>query len=183
MVLGSHNSMTYLPADSWWMRLFGWAARCQSLTIEEQYRVGVRLFDLRVAFDRCGGVHFRHGAVRYRGDVEATLSRLNELGGVTVRIVLERVADTEDEPDFRAAVSSWVRMYAGIRFVCGVRKDTWRELCGLEQIEGRMLQWCGSMRGGLPGKVWPRLWAKLHPTPTGTEGKEYLLTDFVGLGT
>ena len=180
MVFGSHNSMTYLPAKRWWMRLFGWVARCQSLTIDEQYAVGVRLFDLRVAYDGRGRVHFRHGAVSYRGDVEATLSRLNELGGVTVRIVLERVADTEDELDFRVAVSAWKFMFDGIRFVCGVRKDTWQELCGLEQIAGRMLQWCGSMQGGWIGKVCPRLWAKRHPDPMGTAGKEYVLVDFVG---
>lgn len=165
-----------------------WIARCQSQTIKEQYRAGVRLFDLRVAYDHRGQVHFRHGAVSYRGDVEATLAQLNKLGGVTVRIVLERVADGDDPLDFQINVSAWKFMFEGIRFVCGVRKDTWQELCRLEQIEGRMLQWCGSMQGGWLGKVFPWLWAWRHRLSVekgepealvdGTK-YDYVLMDFV----
>lgn len=47
-MIGSHNTMSYLPAVHWWQR---WMKRwycCQSKTIQEQYVSGVRYFDIRL---------------------------------------------------------------------------------------------------------------------------------------
>lgn len=46
-MLGSHNSISYLPIKGWKKILKPWI-KCQDLTIEEQYNQGVRYFDLRV---------------------------------------------------------------------------------------------------------------------------------------
>lgn len=46
-MLGSHNSLSYLPIKGWRKILKPWV-KCQSKTIEEQYNSGVRYFDLRV---------------------------------------------------------------------------------------------------------------------------------------
>ncbi len=46
-MLGSHNSMTYLPLTGWSRILRPWV-RCQSLTLMEQYNAGVRYFDIRI---------------------------------------------------------------------------------------------------------------------------------------
>lgn len=46
-MLGSHNSLSYLPIKGWRKILSLWT-KCQSKTIEEQYNSGVRYFDLRV---------------------------------------------------------------------------------------------------------------------------------------
>lgn len=177
MIKGSHNTMTYLPVRSWWMGVFGWMARCQSKSIGEQYAEGVRLMDLRVGF-KDGVPEFRHGLIRYVGNVYDALNEINRLGDVTVRIVLEE-RSCEDDGLFAYYVGMWRSSFVRTRWVCGVRKHGWKELCGLPQIEGDMLQWCSSMQGGKLAALWPWLWAKRN------EGKEpegdwkYVLRDFV----
>lgn len=47
-MIGSHNTMSYLPAVHWWQR---WMKRwycCQSKTLQEQYESGARYFDIRL---------------------------------------------------------------------------------------------------------------------------------------
>lgn len=46
-MLGSHNSLSYLPIKGWRKILKPWA-KCQDKTLEEQYNSGIRYFDLRV---------------------------------------------------------------------------------------------------------------------------------------
>lgn len=46
-MIGSHNSLSYLPIQGWRKILTPWT-ECQSLTLEEQYEKGVRYFDLRI---------------------------------------------------------------------------------------------------------------------------------------
>ena len=52
MILGSHNSWSYLTPRKWWMKLFRFVAQCQDYDIKTQYeQFGVRCFDLRLKFD------------------------------------------------------------------------------------------------------------------------------------
>lgn len=46
-MLGSHNTMSYLPIHGWRKILKPWT-KCQSLDIYKQYRLGVRYFDIRL---------------------------------------------------------------------------------------------------------------------------------------
>ena len=46
-MIGSHNSLSYLPIRGWRKILSPWA-KCQSLTLMKQYDKGVRYFDFRV---------------------------------------------------------------------------------------------------------------------------------------
>lgn len=177
MILGSHNSMSYLPVRKWWMKPFAWVARCQHKDICEQYDSGVRLFDLRVAFGRNGKLHFRHGLIGYKGDVNQVLWLLNSWGDVTVRIILEE-RNSDWDSVFRYYVSLWEQSYPDIKFVCGVRKYGWTQLCGLPQIENEMLQWCASMQGGKLCALYPWRWAKRHAEVPHSE-RMYLLKDFV----
>lgn len=48
MILGSHNSLTYLDSTKWWLNMF---YRCQDKTLKEQLRNGVRMIDIKVRFD------------------------------------------------------------------------------------------------------------------------------------
>ncbi len=50
MILGSHNSWSFLPPKHWWQRPFRFMAKCQRKTIQEQYDLGVRCFDLRIRY-------------------------------------------------------------------------------------------------------------------------------------
>jgi len=48
MILGSHNSWSYLPPKKWYMKPFRFTAQCQDWDIKTQYEHGVRCFDLRL---------------------------------------------------------------------------------------------------------------------------------------
>jgi len=67
-MIGSHNTMTYLPVRKWWMSLIKWTAKCQHNSIKWQYEHGARVFDFRI---RCrnNNIVFAHGLVEYKLDV------------------------------------------------------------------------------------------------------------------
>lgn len=95
-MLGSHNSMSYLPIVNWWQR---WQKRwccCQSKTIEEQYALGVRFFDIRLRFiDRTW--HFVHNKIDF-GPVNYNIFRLLDGQGepVYIRFILDERKKPKD---------------------------------------------------------------------------------------
>lgn len=99
MKLGSHNSFTYLPIKQWYLKPFAFMARCQEVDIWNQYFLGVRLFDLRVRFDKNGDPVICHNLAEYKADdsfIFDTLKKLNNCKGIHVRVVLElRKSNTE----------------------------------------------------------------------------------------
>lgn len=79
-MIGSHNSMSYLPVRQWYLKPFGWMARCQSKDIDDQFSLcDVRLFDLRIRFDKKGNLVFAHGPVEFKGDVNQYVAKLNKI--------------------------------------------------------------------------------------------------------
>ena len=83
-ILGSHNSMSYLPPLRWWGWLLTPFARCQNKTIDGQLAAGAQCFDLRVSFDRHGMAHFRHVARRVRRQFLGLL-RVFQVGQLELR--------------------------------------------------------------------------------------------------
>lgn len=75
MILATHNSLSGYAPKKWWMTLLNPFAKCQSLSIEEQYAKGVRMFDIRV---RPHTGEAAHGLVRYDVDIDKVLTWLNE---------------------------------------------------------------------------------------------------------
>lgn len=78
MILGTHNSISYLKPKKWWMKLINFASKCQSLTIQDQWEYGVRYFDLRV----CGSIEgecLAHGLIKYKGDIDDILTYLDNM--------------------------------------------------------------------------------------------------------
>lgn len=118
-MLGSHNSLTYLPCRKWWMYLINWAAKCQSKTLGQQYHDGVRYFDIRVRFDKNDKPVIAHGLVEYKGIAENYVIVINEFAKhykdkVYVRFVLE----FNKEPD------NWlVQCNLFKRFVANLRDE------------------------------------------------------------
>lgn len=69
-VLGSHNSLSYLPIKNKW-NLF---MRSQNCTLSEQYNIGVRLFDIKVRYNRkiqfcCGNIVFDYTENQFYEDI------------------------------------------------------------------------------------------------------------------
>lgn len=118
-MLGSHNSLTYLPCRKWWMYLINWAAICQSKNLSEQYHAGVRYFDLRIKFNKDKKPIIAHGLVEYKGNIEHYLTTLNELSKhfykepIYVRFVLEFNKKPNDWVEQAYLLESLVRDFRG----------------------------------------------------------------------
>lgn len=165
MILGSHNSMSYLPPKHWWMWPFNFMARCQSKSLKEQYDSGARVFDIRIAYDKHIKPHFRHGMMAYKGEIEPVMIFLNEKKDCVVRIILEEYyQDFTDvqETAFIMECRRWEKKYPDIQFVCGVRKRDWTPLTTFIDIEDKIQHKYASMQGGKLNDLWPWLYAKLH---------------------
>ena len=100
-MLGSHNSLTYLPCRKWWMYLINWAAKCQSKTLSEQFHDDVKYFDIRVRFNKDKKPVIAHGLVEYKGELSQYINLLNNLAKhfdekIYVRFVLEFNKEPKD---------------------------------------------------------------------------------------
>lgn len=91
--IGSHNSLSYIKPKKWYLRPFHFMARCQSKDYVEQYETyGVRLFDVRIWFDKYGKLEVRHGLMTFNIDVDELnnfFEYLDKKGDCYCRILLE----------------------------------------------------------------------------------------------
>lgn len=189
MKLASHNSMTYLPPKKWWLYPFRFIARCQSKSIQEQYeRYNVRMFDLRISFNKLIP-EFRHGMMAYKGDVEEVLMYLNAMGDTYVRLIYE-TSGTDEKGSilFREYCKLWNKKYKGIKFFCGRRKSDWKELYHFKYNPTYENKYSSmNTKEGTTGTVlddwFPLLYAKFNNRKNLERGtdKEFLMIDFVNI--
>lgn len=113
MILGTHNSMSYLPVAQWWLRPFRAWGRCQRLDYFGQWDAGARYFDLRIKFDSDGRAHFGHGRISYScaERPEKVILKLLELAAqakkdIYLRILLEQRATRESRRLFAAWIDA-----------------------------------------------------------------------------
>ena len=99
-MLGSHDSMTYLPARHRVFELFSFLWRTQTKNLRQQAAAGVAYFDIRVRLTKSGGWRLCHGLV----DLNREFERLDQLlqwvscvgynpslrGEPYIRLILER---------------------------------------------------------------------------------------------
>lgn len=116
-MLGSHNSLTYLPCRKWWMYLINWAAKCQSKTLSTQFHDGAKYFDFRVRF-KDGKPVIAHGLIEYKGNIDHKVANLNYLAEyfretIYLRFVLEYNKIPEDFASQMASLVDLVRYYRG----------------------------------------------------------------------
>lgn len=182
MELGTHNSMTYLKPKKWYLYPFQFIARCQSMTIEEQYYSGIRLFDIRITYDKDGNPEFRHGLMAYKGDVYKCLTWLNNSNNpIKIRLILEvKRPNSNIESFFIKDVERFKELYPNLTFYEGRRKCDWEQLVNLPTIN--VEQPVSSVDG--PNKLndlWPWLYAKKHNAENRIKYKdaEYVLMDFI----
>lgn len=88
-MIGSHNTMTYLKPKSWWMRPLIWMGRCQDKTYQEQYKSGVKAFDVRVFWDDEGELEFRHGMFAFSGEGFSDFLKFCQQKDIIVRLLFE----------------------------------------------------------------------------------------------
>lgn len=65
-IIGSHNAVSYLKIEKWYMRPFGFIAKCQDQPIVDQIKnEGIRCLDMRVRLDKKGNWKHSHGKCDY----------------------------------------------------------------------------------------------------------------------
>ncbi len=160
MKLGTHNSMTYLKPKKWYLYPFQFIARCQNKSIEEQYtNHNIRLFDIRITYDKNGIPEFRHGYIAYKGNVYNVLEYLNnQKEPVKVRILLEEgKSNCINEILFIKDINRFKTLYPNISFFEGRRKYDWKKIVDLPDLE--VTQLVSSMQGNKLDDLWPWLYA------------------------
>lgn len=164
MILGTHNSFTYLRATSLLQRIISSTWRCQRTDIQTQYALGARCFDFRLHYkkDRWQAAH---GGARFNAPFEATLrwlaDRSSELNRVYVRTVYES-GDKGGKEAFKALCSSWRNQYPSITFFEGRGKDGWEPLYEYP-FKPRVEQYVSSMQeSSALKKIQPKRYAEKH---------------------
>lgn len=188
MNIGSHNTMTYLKPKKWYLYPFQFIARCQSKTIEEQYALGARYFDLRIAFTKDGTPEFRHGLMAYKGNVYDALQFLNSKPGPIVRILLEVNSKTDTVLnrsrfiDFCRYIS---KRYININFVGGNAKTDWSQVYKFDNYDYTYIDKYASGETKIKlDDLWPWLYAKVYNSKSKKETKDvdFMILDFIQIG-
>lgn len=201
MMIGSHNTLTYLKPRKWWQVPFHFMARCQGVDYREQYeKYGVRLFDLRVWFDDDLKMEVRHGLMVFKADdtfVRKFLEYLDGKGGCFVRIILEEDNITKrdkqvelKEEQFKTLCGIWESHFPNVRFFGGNRKWDWEVLYHFKGIEPTLDDKYSSTTSLFKSKkrwlavlddLFPWLYARLNNKRNFQEGtdKDCLFVDFV----
>lgn len=186
-MIGSHNSMSYLKPRRWYLRPFSFMARCQSKSLKEQYeKYGVRLFDIRVSFDKDGTPYFAHGLMQYKGDVYKHLDYLNTKLNVEVRLLLEEGWDdgsSFQETHFKAFCSKVKKKFKNIAFFGGIRKRDWTVIHDFKYKGPEYKDLYSSMQPPKYDDLFPYWYAKNNNKKNiekfGDIDDYYLLMDFV----
>ena len=177
ILIGSHNSMTYLSIEcnKWYLKPFMWIgnklfAQCQNKNIYQQvFMSRARVFDLRI-YRGPRGWNFAHGLINYHYDCNL-IRILNILAGynfpIYVRIILERCKNEEDVYNFQKLCTMLENndKYKSITFFGGNRKNDWKKLYQFKNEEftdDNNNQWVSSMAKDARWyeKICPWLYAK-----------------------
>lgn len=168
MILGSHNTMSYLPVAKWWMKPFNIFSKCQDLDILKQLDLGIRHFDIRIRSNDKGEWCFAHGLVEYSNErtVEDFLYFLHTYK-CSVRLIYEDTftKHKNETVAFILFVRHIAALYKNLSFIEIRRKSDWKDLsgkCGITPINVTYIQKVSSMDGNWFTKLLPRLYAKLN---------------------
>lgn len=140
MVIGTHNSMSYLRPTKLWMKLLAFTAKCQSKNVNEQFKAGARAFDLRVIFKE-DFIKIAHGAIEYNWgehlydcDIYSLLEYLNHKSELAVQSnkpkLIVRVVNERDEnyEKFISFCEEIKNKYPFLIFYGGINKKDWKVL-------------------------------------------------------
>ena len=188
MVLGSHNSWSYLPVKKWWMRPLAFMARCQCKTIQEQYKLGVRCFDLRVRFDEEWNTVFAHGIIEYNVSeyrVWKDLRWLDDKGDCYVRVIHEARSKKQHSEyktsNFQYMCRELQKRLSNTKFWCGRNLYNWEV-----DYDFGFCPTCEEKYASVSCKWlawWPWLYARAinHRIRTQGSNSDILLIDYVNI--
>ena len=133
MVLGSHNTLSYLTPSKWYKRPFKWMAKCQNISYYKQYDLGVKVFDLRIKFNKYGDTIICHGKMEYEFDIcdlHEFLTYLNRCKDCYLRVIYEVTSSKSEykEEYFKNFCIHLQNTYKNIVFFGGNRKYDWKQI-------------------------------------------------------
>ena len=192
IVYGSHNTMTYLPIKNWWLFPGLLIARCQNHNIEEQFKNGARVFDLRIYFNtKSKQWEFAHGLINFKSydDIHKVVCYIYKFTELTnrdiyVRLILEKWSSESECRQFAKMCKTFEISYPELKFIGGNRKGDWKKLYTFKTNVPDNLnnQWVSSMAEDARWyeKAFPFLYARRMNKKTKIKMKEKLnLFDFV----
>ena len=148
MVIGTHNTMTFLKPKFFLFKYTSWFWRCQKKTLREQWEKGVCCFDLRVNFEKDGTPYFAHGIVKLKGDVYQYIEQLKQLSSrniLYVRLVCEDLRGKEQSQEYFIKFCKYVETYLSDAIVFeGRLKKGWKLLYDFDH-NFNLNQYVGSM--------------------------------------
>lgn len=202
MLIGSHNSFTYLKPRKWWMRLFTIFAKCQSKDIFEQYIAGARYFDLRlkIKFNKYGetDIIVAHGLMEYDISyygLRGILTNLNNFAKgfnekIYIRLLYELPYKDKSknaqikETTFKDFCYYLKLHFSSLTFCGGQRKYDWKQIAYLEPHPNSI-----DLYSSRTWKIWddwcPWIYAKLMNNKNYKKYKDsepkdgFMLMDFV----
>lgn len=202
MKLASHNSWSYAKPKYWYMYPFRFMVKCQKHSIPNQWNAGVRMFDLRLFFDKKNNLLVRHGIFSFDISPEklfADLGYLDDRGKkepVYVRIILEQnhhVKSQEyQEQKFISYCEMITKTFKNIYFLEGRRKYDWKQLYNtgfdtphVTHCYSSTTSMFGSNKDKWYAKIddfWPWLYAQLRNSKNYAENiskDTFLMLDFI----
>lgn len=159
-IVGSHDTMTYLPPKWWILRPINWLfAKCQDNLLSSDI---IKCVDLRIYYNKKKGKwSFAHGLIAYsdRVHLRVFLNFLLNRKIKYIRIILERDGY---EDDFITLCNNLVQEYPTVTFLGGYRKSDWKHLYDFKDSNIPIYQWVGSMASDARWyeRFIPRLYAK-----------------------
>ena len=127
-MIGTHNTFTYLHCDSKLVEGQSRFWRCQDLTLAEQYKIGVRYFDMRVFRTVKNGRKVwqaAHGEANLKKtwtNIKSVCNMVRALKGSKFRIFLEK-GDQDDIDEFAKQVNDLAPKYPELDWA--VIKNGW----------------------------------------------------------
>lgn len=127
-MIGTHNTFTYLHCDSKLVEGQSRFWRCQDLTLAEQYKIGVRYFDIRVFRTVKNGRKVwqaTHGEANLKKtwtNIKSVCNMVRALKGSKFRILLEK-GDQDDIDEFAKQVNDLAPKYPELDWA--VIKNGW----------------------------------------------------------
>lgn len=167
MILGSHNSWSYLPVKHWWIRPFSFIYKCQRYDIKTQYeRYKVRCFDLRVRFDNEGNLIVAHGYAEFKISHNELLEQLDWIDSRTdcyLRVIHEvrnkKQYTSKSKTEFRNLCQSLEYRLKHTRLWCGKNLYNWENDYYFDNSPS-----CTELYSSVLAPNWdtPKSYAKLH---------------------
>lgn len=138
MIKGSHNTFTY-GKPQWYLRPFAFIARCQNKPLYEQYKSGVRCFDLRLRKNKDGDWIIPHNSFIYATSFDligVILDYLNRQAkdnkeDIWVRVLHEvrnnNQAKYSKKEDFEYICKTLEEKFPHLKFFGGQQTMDWRQ--------------------------------------------------------